>query len=84
MLQYFGSCCLFRIMQSNVVYVNVNYKITWHILWSSSKHEEIRLPHEIGFVLILYFIGAILSKTKKCQIEELKKSLRKGGRGDLP
>ena len=27
-LQYFKSCCLFRIMQSNVAYVNVDYKIT--------------------------------------------------------
>ena len=33
-----------------------------HILWQSPAHEKIMLPHEIAFVLILYFIRAILSK----------------------
>ena len=41
------------------------------MLWWSSKHEEIRLSHEIVFVLIFYSIGAILSK--KCQSEGFKK-----------
>ena len=56
-LQYFESCCLFRIMQSNVVYVNVDYKTTLHILWWPFKHEEIRLPHQIVFA-----IKGVLSK----------------------
>ena len=70
-------------MQSNVAYVNVDYKTTWHIFWQPSKHEEIRLPHEIVFVLILYFIGAISSKHRKSFSEGPKNSLKKGGRVDL-
>ena len=71
-------------MQSNLAYVNADYKTTLHILWQPFKHEVIRLPHQIAFVLILYLIGAILSKTKKCLSEELKKSLKKREPGDLP
>ena len=71
MLQYFKS-----ILSLVVAYVNVDYKHTCHILWQSSKHEEIRLPPQIVFVFILYFIGTILSK--KCQSEGLKKVKKKG------
>ena len=54
-----------------VAYINANYNNTCHILWKSSKQEEIRLQHDILFVLILYLIGVISSK--KCQSEGLKK-----------
>ena len=68
-------------MQSNLAYINVDYKTSLHILWWPFKHEVIRLPHQIVFVLIFYFIGAILSKTKKCLSEELKKSFKERGTG---
>ena len=49
-----------------VAYVNVE----------CSRHEEIRLPDEIVFVLIFYLIGAILFK-KKFKVRGSKK-LKKG------
>ena len=57
-----------------VTYVNVYYK---NVIFYGSllKHEDIKLHHEIVFVLILYFIKAIISK--KYQSEWLKK-VKKG------
>ena len=37
-----------------------------NIAFKSSKNEEIILPHEVIFVFICYFTGAILSE-KSCQ-----------------
>ena len=70
-----------------VAYVNGDY--VTHFMVVYSKHEEIRLPHEIVFVVILYFIGAILSKknvkvrgSKKFEKRDLLEKgafLKKGG-----
>ena len=40
-----------------LAYVNTESKNTCHILWQSSKYEKITPPHEIVFVIILYFTG---------------------------
>ena len=55
---------LFQIIFQPVdVYQSVVYKKGWNIVLQPSKHEETCFPYGFIFVIIAYFIRAILSET---------------------
>ena len=67
-----------QILQPGVAYKSVSYKKACNIvLYSSSKHEEITLPHECIFVFCWYFIGADLPKNI-AKSERFQKEIKKG------
>ena len=59
-------------------YKSIAHKKAYNIVFWSSKHKEITMPHESTFVFIRYFIGTIVPKECYQKWGGLKKYIKGG------